>query len=463
MTAVSSEAVVASGTGPAPSPRSGTGRRFVRLAVCGLAAAIVGLLVGGALGPRAQDAAPIWPAFAPETAEGLQELEALQAQVERGDDTDVDALRQLAAIAVEQAALSGDVVGYAVAEDALAKAARLAPDAPATLIGQGHLALAQHDFARAHDLGTQALQAVPANEDALGVLVDANVELGRYDDAAQRLQALLDRSPALPALSRMSYFRELHGDLDGARRAMRQARVAGGSSAGLARVDVLLGDLALQQGDLAGALDAYRSAAELVPSSPAPHVGRARVLAAGGQLERAAAGLRRLVEQTLDPAALFLLADLEQALGNERAAEEMVELVRAAAALQESAGQVVDLEMALLEADHGDTGVAVRRAGLAHAERPDNVFAQDALAWALYRDGQVAQAAPLATSSLRLGGLDPDLRAHAALIAAAAGDESAARASLRALPWLGALPPALRTETAELAGRLGIDESELPR
>ena len=66
----------------------------------------------------------------------------------------------------------------------------------------------------------------PDNPDALAVMVDANVELGRYDDASATLQELLDRHPGLPAYARLSYVRELHGDTSGALRAMREADTA---------------------------------------------------------------------------------------------------------------------------------------------------------------------------------------------------------------------------------------------
>ena len=462
MPAATREAV-ASGSGPASPPSARTGRRGVwRLVLPVLAAVIVGLLIGRVADQQTADAEPDFPRYQPDQPGVADELQQLQAQAE-GGAADPTTLHQLAAAAVEQAALTGDPGTYAVAEQALAEAAEADPDGPVTLIGQGHLALALHEFAAALDFGQRALRQVPGNEDALAVLVDANIELGRYGEAERHLQALLDRSPALPALSRTSYLRELRGDLAGARRAMRQARVAGGGDAALARVDLLLGDLSLQTGDLRQALDSYAAAAELAPAAAAPHVGRARALTAAGEYQAAADVLRGVTATTAHPDALLLLADLERSLGNTDSAADVVELVRAGAALQERAGQVVDLEMAVFEADHGDPSVAVERARAAHEVRPDNVFAQDALAWASYREGKTGKAAALAEDALRLGTRDPDVVAHAALIAAADGDETAARERLRRLPWLGALPPLLRAEAGELADRLGVAQSELPR
>ena len=101
------------------------------------------------------------------------------------------------------------------------------PDAQATLVGRGVLALTLHDFAEAARLGAEARALDPYDGDALTVLVDATVELGRYDEAASLLDQLLALRPGLAAYSRLSYLRELNGDVPGARLAIQQAETAG--------------------------------------------------------------------------------------------------------------------------------------------------------------------------------------------------------------------------------------------
>jgi len=91
---------------------------------------------------------------------------------------------------------------------------------------------------------------------------------------------------------------------------------------------------------------------------------------------------------------------------------------------------VVDLELALFEADHGDPGAALALAQGAYADRP-TVKAADALAWALLKNGRVADARKRSTEALRLGTRDPVLLYHAGAIAAAAGDRAAAIRDLK--------------------------------
>ncbi|MGI8939179.1 MAG: hypothetical protein ACR2JF_13395 [Iamia sp.] len=94
----------------------------------------------------------------------------------------------------------------------------------------------------------------PANETAFGVRVDALNELGRYDEAVEATQDMVDVRPSLASLSRVSYARELQGDLDGAIEAMSQAVTAAAGSGGenVAFVEVLLGNLLLTRGDRPG-------------------------------------------------------------------------------------------------------------------------------------------------------------------------------------------------------------------
>jgi hypothetical protein len=54
--------------------------------------------------------------------------------------------------------------------------------------------------------------------------VDANVELGLYNDAVAAAQWMLDLRPGnIPGLTRAAYLRELHGNLKGALELMQMA------------------------------------------------------------------------------------------------------------------------------------------------------------------------------------------------------------------------------------------------
>ena len=263
------------------------------------------------------------------------------------------------------------------------------------------------------------------------MLVDANVELGRYDDAETTLQQLLDLRPGLPAYSRTSYLRELHGDLAGAEQSMRLALTAGaGDRFDVATVTTFLGDLAFGSGDLATAGARYQEALRLRPDHVNATFGRARVLAATGRTARAIATLRTLTERVPLPAAVILLGDLQAGSGQAKAAARSFTIVRSIVKLQQASGAVTDLETALFEADHGNAADAVAAGRAAYAARPENVYTADALAWALVNAGDAVSARPLIARALRLGSADASVHYHAAVIADAVGDAAHARVEL---------------------------------
>ncbi len=341
----------------------------------------------------------------------------------------------------------------------LDKAAGLLENDVATIVTRAQLALTLHQFAEARSLGEEARSLSKASNDALIVLVDANIELGRYDEAAADLQVLLDRKPGLAALSRVAYLRELRGDVDGALSALREAQNAasGASAFDISTVDAIRGELLYNHGRIGEADEAYRAALTRSPDQLVATAGRARVLVARGDLAGAAALLSPLAARLPTPGVLTLLGDIALLDGRPQDAQRSFEVVRATTALEEAGGAAIDLEAALFEADHGgDPSVALALATKAYAERP-GIHGADALAWARFRSGDVAGASTSIDEALRLGTRDATLLFHAAAIHAAAGSMEQARSELTdALainPWFAI---GNRAEVTDLAARLGV-------
>lgn len=420
-----------------------------------LVALVVGLAVGRFVffSAPAPTAAPV-----PQAATLEATVAALERTVE-ANPADLKAWQRLGLAYTDRAIAVGDPAFYDLAGNAFERADELQPDAPDTLIGRGKLALSLHEFDHALELGEQALVERPRNAPTLGVIVDAQVELGRYDEAAATLQQMLDVRPDVQALARASYLRELHGDLGGAGLAMRQAGAASSQSPlDQATVATLEGDLQLRAGDIDSAEASFERALALAPNLPLAVAGQGRVLTARGDVNGAVDVLSEAVERQPVPALAVLHADLLRLAGREDEAADADQVIRAVAALQRSAGQIVDLEAARFEADRGqDPAGAVALARRAFDARPDNVFTADALGWALYRAGDIQGAVPHMESAVRLGTADPGLRVRAAAVFDAAGQPERARQQLEAAftmaPWT-ALPE--RDDAAALAERLGL-------
>ena len=420
----------------------------------------MGLLLGRFVLAGTGDPSPSRPApQAGGSAEAT--VAALQGQL-RATPDNPDLLTKLGVSYITRARETADPSFYTKAAQALDRSQSLGPDRPLTLTGLGLLALSRHDFLAALDFGRRGHAINPDSPDPLGVIVDAQVELGRYDEAAGTAQQMLDRRPSIASLSRASYLRELNGDVPGAITAMTQAVVAGaGAAADIAYVQTLLGDLHLAAGQLTRAEGAYRAALDRQASYGAADYGLARVAAAGGDLDGAAKLLDDLVARLPQPAYVALAGDVAAAQGRTADAAAQYDLVRQIEALNRANGVSVDLELARFEADHArdpgaDPEAAVSLARTALAQRP-TVFGEDTLGWALRQAGHPAEALTHARAAVRLGTADALLPYHLAVIEADLGMTDAARTDLSAAMSLNRyLTLRDLPDARALAARLGL-------
>ena len=343
----------------------------------------------------------------------------------RAAPDNADAYAGLGDAYLARARETGDPGFYSRADRAFGASLRRKPGNLGALIGAGTLAGLRHDFHAQLRLGRAAVAQAPELARPLTVVADADIELGRYRAAASVIQRLVDTKPGLPSYARASYYRELSGDLDGAIAAMRLAVAAGGAPENRAYVQVLLGDLELAHGRPASARAAYVAALRSLPGYPAGLVGLARTDAAGGDLGRAAARLRRASERLPLTSTLTRLADAERALGHPAAAAAALATARAQQGLYRAARTAPDAEAVLFEADFGSPARAVALGRRVWRAAP-SVRSADALGWALTRSGRAAAGYRFARRALALGSRDPLFRLHAGIAAKEAGLPTAA-------------------------------------
>jgi len=352
--------------------------------------------------------------------DGERAIAAAQSRLATSPN-DPRALAGLASAYLIRVRETADPTYYAKADALLARAVALAPDEPDVLVAAGSLALSRHEFIAALEYGRRATAAAPFRPAAFGVLTDALVELGRYDEAVAAAQRMVDLRPDLASLSRVSYLRELHGDLPGALDAMRRALEAGAPRGeASAFVEAHIGDLLVATGDLDAADRAYESATRRVDGYPYGLAGRGRVRAARGELAAAASLYEAAAQRLPVPDFVIGLGDVYARMGETAKAEQQYALVDAMARLLGANGVRVDADLALFDLDH-DRDIA-RALGAARAEyaiRPSAPVAM-ILAWAEYKNGDVASAQRHSAEALRLGWRDPLALHRAGVIAAAA-------------------------------------------
>ena len=400
-----------------------------RLILGGLAAAstVAALLLGGALTDGSAQEAGRVPVASGIAATGSALIPQLQQQV-RANPTDVVGLGLLGLAYQQRARETGDPSYYTKSDGVLQRALRYSPDDLVATSGLGALALSRHRFHEALVFGRRAVALSPSTARGYGVVGDAQVELGRYREAFAAFDRMASLKPSLSSYARVSYARELLGDVHGAADAMRLAiDAAAGQPEALAWSRTQLGKLFWSQGRVRAAEREYRAALAVRPGYVYAFDGLAQVEAARGRNRKAITYEQRAAEAIPLPQFVAALGDLQRLAGNDNRARRQYALIGAIQRLLRANGVRTDLETALFDVDHA---VRLRRAlslaRAAQAERP-SIDGDDVLAWALVRNGRCSEALHYSKRALRLGTRDAVKFFHRGMVERCLGDSAVAK------------------------------------
>jgi tetratricopeptide (TPR) repeat protein len=409
--------------------------RILVAATTAVTAAAVALLGGvlretgpvavGAAGPAPVSSERALSGFAlGDTAAAVARLQ--QAVSETPEDQSSLALLGLAYL--QRARETADPSYYGRADAALHRAARLDRRDPVALSGLASLAASRHDFRGSLRLARRVVALAPHTARGYGLLGDALLELGRYNEAFRAFDRQVDLKPSLGGYARIGYARELLGRPRQAIDAMQLALDSSGNvPEPTAWTLVELGKLHFGLGEPALAARNFRAALAALPGYVPALDALARVEAARGRLPRAIELQRRAVEAVPLPHLVAQLGDLLHAAGRRQEARAQYDLVRVIERVQAANGVNSDLETALYRSDHGirlgETLVLARRA---QADRP-SILGDDVLAWALLRNGRCGEALSWSKRSLRLGTRDASFLFHRGMIERCLGNHAESR------------------------------------
>lgn len=321
--------------------------------------------------------------------------------------------------------------------------------------GGAALAAGRHDFVLAEELAAEGLAINPYSALLYGLLSDSQVQLGQYEAGFDSVQKMLDLSPDTSSLSRASYVWELRGDLEQANALMQRALADAPTSEDRTFALHHLGQLALEAGDPATALEYQLAALEETPDDAVSQFGRALAEAALGQTDVALAHLAELVERVPDPGYLIAYARLLESVGRTQDADIQYAAIEAQALVASKFGELPETNGIFFHIQTGNFEQAITEAenGLKiHAF----VRTYDAYAWALHSAGRDQEALTAIETALALGTRNASFFFHSGMIKLALGDAAGARADLtEALeinPYFDPLDSVIAAQTLETLG-----------
>jgi len=425
-------------------------RRRLLLVLAGTGIAAAALLFGGALssGAHADPLAVLRANAAPASpdteviAKLLQGLStgntgALLRRLEHrvaSRPNDADTLAALGLAYQQRGRETGDPAYYRLSGEALHRSAAARGPLPVIAQGEASLANTRHRFRDGLRLAREAIGLDPYNGSAYGALGDALLNLGRYREAFKVYDKMAVLAPGIASFTRVAAARELIGRPNAAAAADELALEADQTvPENVAWTMTQIGNTRFNTGRLAAAATAYRRALARFPGYVHADAGLARVEAAEGRYREAVARLRGVVARLPIPAYVIMLGDILRASGRKGEARREYALVGAIEKLFAANGVRTELQTAVFDLDHGrNVADALARARTAYASAP-GVYAEDALAWGLYRTGRCEAARPHSVRALRLGTRDALLVFHRAMIEQCLGSASSRAWFRRAL------------------------------
>ncbi len=293
---------------------------------------------------------------------------------------------------------------------------------------------AAHDFADARDNALRLAELEPGKSYPQTMLGDALVELGEYERAevAYKKVVALDGGLTYNGEIRLARLAQLKGNNSAVQKHYATALTLALNQPAPPRETVAwlrwqLGETAFSVGDYETAEKHFQDSLTTFPDYYRAVASLGKVLAARGDLQAAIGQYEKAVRLLPDPQFIAALGDLYKLAGREEDVKRQYELVEQIGRLSELNGALYNRQLALFYADHDIKPDEAYQLAAKEYEVRKDIYGADALAWTALKAGKLTEAQAAIKDALRLGTNDARIFYHAAMIARAAGDETAAR------------------------------------
>jgi tetratricopeptide (TPR) repeat protein len=308
--------------------------------------------------------------------------------------------------------------------DALDKSFAAAPENYEGLRTKAWVLLGQHEFAQAREVALKLNKSAPDDVLVYGLLTDANIELGNYDEAEKAAQWMLDMRPGnVPGLTRAAHLRELFGDHGGAVELMDTAhqRTADGEVEDRAWILTQIAHLSLLTCRTDAAEQLLDNALTLFPNYHYGLAQLAEVRLQQGRASDAVAMRERHYAAAPHPENQYELGVALERAGRSADARAAWREFEAAARREMAGWDNANIELIYYYADHANRPADALSLARSESARRSDVRTLEALAWALHKNGQSREARLEMAKALAVGIKDPVSFYRAGAIAQAAG------------------------------------------
>jgi tetratricopeptide (TPR) repeat protein len=365
-----------------------------------------------------------------------------QALVAR-NPKDAAAYSALGAAHFQRARETGDVSDYQLAEESLTKSLDLdstdfSADEPLGTMAE--VCMGEHRFTDALHFAQRALALGSGDVSSFAIVGDAYADMGEYEKAAEAYARLTPRDMTLSPRaayardSRIAYLKFISGDTPAAIALMKTA-VAEGTAAQLPRENLAwlyyeLGEFYVQAGDPASADDVYLTALTIHPGDYRAMASLGKLRANNGRFDEAILLYQKAIAVVPMPIFVAELGDLYARAGKQAEAKKQYQLVEYIGLLGHINQVLHNRDLAVFYADHDIKLPESLDLARKELEVRQDVYTWDALAWALYKNGQVDEAQQASDKALKFGTRDSLLLFHAGMIAAKGGRGDRAKTEL---------------------------------
>ena len=339
----------------------------------------------------------------------------------------------LAIALARRARETGDPAYLKQAEDAINDSLRIAPANFEARKARVIVRLQQNRFADALEEAQALNKQIPDDNLTYGLIADAQIALGNYREAEKATQFMIDMQQVnAPGIKRGADLRELFGFPEGANDWWNSALRITSANDTEERAWILtrMAHVQLRVGKKDVADKYLQQAFSLDPNYPWALTAMAMVRIAQERPAEAVDLLRKRLAQHEDLESSYQLARALEKSGRADDARKAYDDFEKAALAASAQPANANRDLILYLADHDKAKDAVR-IGREELARRHDALTLDAMAWALYRAGEFAEARKEIDKAIAVGIRDAGLFYHAGAIALKLDDPKAAKGFLK--------------------------------